>query len=46
MKLDKVRINRYLMDITKNSSDLRALIDENRLDAESIEASRNFYNLL
>lgn len=46
MKLDKVRINRCLMEITKNSSDLKALIDENRLDTESVELKAAKYMLI
>ena len=46
MKLNKVRINRCLMEITKNSSDLKILIDENRLDIESIELKAAKYMLI
>lgn len=46
MKLDKVRVNRCLMEITKNSSDLKALIEENRLDTESIELKAAKYMLI
>ena len=46
MKLDKVRINRCLMEITKNSSDLKVLIDENLLHTESIELKAAKYMLI
>ena len=46
MKIDMARINRYLMEITKNSSDLKELIDKNCLEPESIELKAAKYLLI
>lgn len=37
MKIDKTKLNRFLMEITKNSTDLKELIEENRLHSDSVE---------
>lgn len=46
MKIDRVKINRYLMEIVKNSSDLKGLIDKNQLTPESIELKAAKYILI
>ncbi|MFH1395404.1 MAG: HepT-like ribonuclease domain-containing protein [Candidatus Omnitrophota bacterium] len=46
MKIDKIRINRFLMEITKSSSDLKKLVMENRLEPESIELKAAKYLLI
>jgi len=46
VKIDKIRINRFLMEITKSSSDLKKLVMENRLEPESIELKAAKYLLI
>ena len=46
MKIDKVKISRFLMEITKNSSDLKELIERNRLTSGSIELKAVKYILI
>lgn len=46
MKIDKTKINRFLMEITKNSADLKELIEGNRLRAESIAIKAAKYILI
>ena len=46
MKLDKAKINRYLVDITRNGSELKELIDKNCLDTESIALKAAKYILI
>lgn len=46
MKIDKVKISRFLMEITKNSFDLKELIERNRLITGSIELKAVKYILI
>lgn len=46
MKIDKVRLQRYLMEIIKNSSDLKNLVEESLLVPESIELKAAKYILI
>ena len=46
MRIDKAKINRFLLEITKNSADLRELIAENRLHADSVEIKAAKYILI
>jgi len=46
MKLNRERINQYLIEITKSGSDLKKLIVENRLLPESVELKAAKYILI
>jgi uncharacterized protein YutE (UPF0331/DUF86 family) len=46
VRIDKAKINRFLLEITKNSADLRELIAENRLHADSVEIKAAKYILI
>ncbi len=46
MKIDKIRVNQLLMEITKNSSDLEALVNQNTLAPDSIELKAAKYILI
>ena len=46
MKIDRIKINRFLMEITKNSVDLKELIEGNRLHVGSIEIKAAKYILI
>lgn len=46
MKLDRARVNRFLMEITKSGSDLEILVKENQLKPDSIELKAAKYILI
>jgi len=46
MKIDKVKINKFLYEITKNSSELKDLIQNNDIKADSIELKALKYILI
>lgn len=46
MRIDKTKITRFLLEITKNSADLRELIAENRLHSDSVEIKAAKYILI
>ena len=46
MKLNRERINQYLIEITKSGSDLKKLIVENRLLPDSVELKAAKYILI
>ena len=46
MKIDRVRISRYLTEIQKSASELKNLVTGNRLSAESIELKAAKYMLM
>ena len=46
MKADRTRLKRYSMEITKNSADLKELVDKNSLTPESVELKAAKYILI
>jgi uncharacterized protein YutE (UPF0331/DUF86 family) len=46
VSIDKVRIKRYLVEIRKHSSDLRKLVEENRLSPDAMELKAAKYMLI
>ncbi len=46
MNIDNIRINRLLVEITKNSSDLESLIQKNQLAPDSVELKAAKYILI
>ncbi|MFH1147747.1 MAG: HepT-like ribonuclease domain-containing protein [Pseudomonadota bacterium] len=46
MRLDKTRLSRYLLEITKNTSELRQLAEQGRLHPSSLELKAAKYLLI
>ena len=46
MKIDRIRLARYLSEITKSSNELKELIEKNSLEPESIELKAAKYLLI
>lgn len=46
MKVDRIRLARYLSEITKSSNELKELIDKNSLEQDSIELKAAKYLLI